>query len=127
MLSKELEEFGRILVQHVRDAAIQSSDRSLRPGSNDVVAMRWRAAGAQGAAALAESMIPDVVDETIFYLLNALDQGLMELKFVGPSGQDVALHESGELAGWYSMSDDGWVARHSQERHVDDFADLDLD
>jgi len=72
-------------------------------------------------------MIPDVVDETIFCLLNALDQGVIELTFRDESGREIALQGTGELAGWYSMSEDGWIAQHSQERFVDDFAALDLD
>lgn len=75
---------------------------------------------------LARTVIPDVVDETIFYLLTALDQGLIELKFSPPDGREVALHEEGELAGWYTMTD-GWVGRYSQERFVDDFEDLVLE
>jgi hypothetical protein len=124
MASPELEEFGKLLVEHVRDAAIQSCDRRRRPDARGAVAARWQKAGGEGGAALASTLIPDCVDEAIFYLLNALDQGLIELRFSTRDGKEVALHEDGELAGWYTMTE-GWVAKYSQERFVDDFADFD--
>ena len=70
-------------------------------------------------------MIPDAVDETVFSLLRAIDQGLLRMKFVGSSGREVDLTEEGlgELSGWY-MGSGGWRARYSKERFVDDFADL---
>jgi hypothetical protein len=30
----------------------------------------------------------------------------------------------GELCGWYSGSSNGWIAKYSQQRFVDDFGDL---
>ena len=42
--TNEVEEFGRILVRQVRDAAIDSCDRALDPSSRDLVAKRWAAA-----------------------------------------------------------------------------------
>ena len=127
VLTHEIEEFARILVQKVRDASIQSSDRELQPNARSPVAARWRQASKHTMPdAFAEVLIPDIVDDTVFYMLHAIDQGLLHLKFVSSSGKEVDLAEDGlgELAGWY-MGSGGWRAMHSEERFVDDFADLD--
>lgn len=128
MLTPEIEEFAKILVQKVRDAAIQSSDRELQPNAGSPVAARWRDASQHSMPdEFAEVLIPDIVDDTVFYLLNAIDQELLHLKFVSSSGKEVDLIEDGlgELSGWY-MGSGGWRAMHSEERFVDDCADLDL-
>jgi hypothetical protein len=117
----EIEEFARLLVQHVRDEAIQSCDVQTRPDVQGPEAKRWRAAGVNRA----DVVIPDVVDDTIFFLLNAIDQGDLHLVFVSADGTKVDLTEDGlsELGGWY-MGSEGWRHMYSKERFVDDAADL---
>ena len=126
MPSKEIDEFARILVRQIRDAAVQSCDEQLRPTVGSPVAKRWRESGAEGQGPPPGVVIPDCVDETVSYLLHAIDQGLLHLRFVSSSGKEVDLTEDGlgELAGWY-MASGGWRAMHSEERFVDDFAGLD--
>jgi len=70
-------------------------------------------------------VIPDAVDEAVFGILQAIDQGLLRLKYMSSSGREVDLTEEGqgELSGWY-MGSGGWRAMYSAERFVDDFADL---
>ncbi len=85
----------------------------------------WRRAGSH-LRNLRVSRIPwDVVDEVLFYLLHAIDEGLLRLTFTASNGVAVDLTEQGlsELAGWY-MGSGGWRAMYSKERFVDDFADL---
>lgn len=117
----ELSEFAEMLVKHVRDRAIQMADVSLRPDSNGPVAKRWRAAGVKQA----EIVIPDVVDTTLFALLSAIDEELLHIIFRSREGTPLDLCEDGqaELAGWYMMSE-GWRATYSNERFVDDIADV---
>jgi hypothetical protein len=127
MPTPEIEEFARILVQRVRDEAIQSSDRELRPGAGSPVAKRWKEAACDGRPeALASMLIPDIVDDTIFYLLQAIDQGLLQLSFVAWNGKrvDLTTEGLGEMSGWY-MGSGGWRAMYTKERFVDDFSDLD--
>lgn len=123
MPSPEIEEFARILVQEVRDNAVRNCDGFLKPVSNSPEARRWRQSGADPAAL--GFVIPDVVDGVVFCLLHAIDQGELPLRFVSSSGRAIDLTEEGqgELAGWY-MGSGGWRAMFSQERFVDDFADL---
>ena len=72
------------------------------------------------------TVIPDCVDETIFYLLRALDEGVLRLSYADDaSGEVVDLTEAGlsELAGWF-MGRGGWRAQYSEQRFVDDFGEL---
>src|SRR5262245_7742983 len=122
MPNPEIEEFARLLVKHVRDHAVQSCDNLLAPHANSPVAKRWREAGSPASIATA---IPDCIDDTVFFLLHAIDMGFLRLRFESSNGRVVDLTEEGgsELAGWY-MGSGGWRARYSEERFVDDFADL---
>ena len=125
-MSAELEEFAKMLVENVRDAAIQSNDRTL--SAQHVIAKRWKEAAANSSPeAFAKVLIPDIVDSTISHLLSAIDQGLVRLSFTASSGKSLDLTtvaaESGELSGWYKGGG-GWIERYSKERSIDDFADL---
>jgi len=126
MPDPEIEAFARIIVRHIRDAAIRSNDAALRDDVSHAVGRRWREAASKGdPKELARVLIPDIVDDTVFYLLNAIDQGILQLSFTAPNGKTAELHEDGrgELGGWY-MGSDGWRASYSEERVVDDFSDL---
>jgi hypothetical protein len=125
MPSPEIEEFAKLLVKYVRDESIKRNDRVL--DAQHVVAKRWQNASRHGdVKAISKILIPDIVDDTIFHLLHAIDQGLLELTFKAPNGKVVKLSEDGlgELAGWYMGSSDGWRGVYSKERFVDDFSDL---
>lgn len=126
MPNLEIEEFAKILVQQVRDAAIKSCDGALRPNAAYPVAKRWKETAVDGTLKpIASVVVPDAVDETIFHLLRAIDQGLLKLSFTAANGKKVDLPADGlgELAGWY-MGSGGWRALYSQERFADDFSDL---
>ena len=65
------------------------------------------------------------MDDTVFHLLQAIGNGLLNLSFTAANGKKVNLPTDGlgELAGWY-MGTGGWRALYSEERFVDDFVDL---
>jgi hypothetical protein len=125
-MKREIDEFAQNLVRFVRDAAIGSNDRELLPTAGSPVGKRWRkAAKEESPEDFARVLIPDVVDDTIFYLLHAIDDGGLTLTFTASNGKTVNLTEEGlgELAGWY-MGNDGWCGMYSTQRFVDDVADL---
>ncbi len=125
MPTPQMEEFAKILVQKVRDAAVQSCDRNLRPDVHHVIADRWREAAHGGTPEVfAKALIPDVVDETLFYLLQAIDQGVLQLSFTDQTGQTIDLNADGmgELSGWYAGC--GWRQMYAKERFADNFPDL---
>ncbi len=122
----ELEQFAKMLVERVRDASIQSNDMALRSTAVSPIAKRWaKAATEQRPFDFAHTVIPDVVDETVFALLQAIDEGLLRITWTAPDGKLVNLtaQGKGELSGWY-IGSGGWRAMFSKERFVDDFADL---
>ena len=122
MPTHQLDEFSKKLVQLVRDLAIRDCDSQLQSHARSPVARRWRE-HAEATQALRVA-IPDIVDNTVFALLYAIDAGLLSLKYVADDGREVDLCEEGEsgLAGSY-MASGGWRATYSAERLVDDFAD----
>lgn len=124
MPKPEIEQFAKVLVREVRDTAIRSSDVCLRPDVTHAIAKRWRASARAGRLeSIATVLIPDVVDQTIFQLLRAIDDGTLKLSFTDSQGRTVDLSEEGlgELAGWYSGE---WRETHSKERAPDNFPDL---
>lgn len=123
MISKEMEEFARLLIQEVRDTAIRNCDGLLMPQAGSRVASRFKAVAEKGGDV--RSVLPDVIDQTVFCLLHAMDQGSLQLRFVSSSGREVNLttEGEGELSGWYAGSG-GWRAKYSEERFFDDTADL---
>ena len=126
MPSPEIEEFAKLLVQQVRDVAIGDCDVALRPNAAGPVFKRWKEAAHKGnLESIVGIVVPDAVDDTVFHLLDAIDNGLLNLSFTASNGKKVDLSTDGlgELAGWY-IGTGGWRALYSQERFIDDFADL---
>jgi hypothetical protein len=127
MPSHEIKEFAKLLIQYVRDQAIENSDVTARPVAAGPTARRWKAIPhGNNLEAMANVIVPDAVDETIFCLLDAIDNGNLKLSFTAENGKTVNLSEEGlgELAGWHLGSSDGWRAIYSKRRFFDDNADL---
>lgn len=126
-MTPEIEEFAKLLVERVRDAAIQSCDRILQSDSNTVIGKRWKESRREASDAFAKILISDVVDETLANLLIAIDQEILCISYTASNGKTVDLtavaKESGELSGWYGGGG-GWCEKYSKERFVDDFDDL---
>lgn len=124
MPTNEIEEFARKLITAVRDEAIKSCDANTRPAAQNVIARRWLDARAAGEAETV--MVPDTVDEALFFLLTAIDQGILRLSYTTDEGRTVDLSEEGmgELAGWY-IGPDGWRDRYSSELGFESVPDTD--
>ncbi|MGV3636517.1 MAG: hypothetical protein ACO1NQ_02605 [Flavobacteriales bacterium] len=120
MSNANIQEFGRLLVHLVRDAAVRACDQNTGSNGRSPVAKRWNAAMGDPRVT-----IPDCVDETVFQLLHAIDQGSIHLSFRNSDGELVDLNAEGlgELAGIY-MASGGWRTEFAQERFNDDFANL---
>jgi hypothetical protein len=122
MPNPEILEFAKILVQHVRDTAIRSCDQRASGNFKSIVAERWKkaAAGHANLDSIAKVLIPDIVDDTLFHLLLAIDQEILRLSFTASDGKTIDLPEDGygELAGWYPGSE-GWCEMYSKERFFD--------
>ena len=95
MPSREVEEFAMLLVQQVRDAAIQSCDMELEPEAKSPFAKRWRGVLASGKHGIADVLIADCVDKAVSALLRAIDQGVLRLSFTASDGRTIDLPEEG--------------------------------
>jgi hypothetical protein len=114
----ELRRFAELLVRLVRDESIATCDAlaARRMGGPD--GRRWRDLLDTDAAQQAvQELIPDVVDQVLFQLLNAIDQGDLPLAWRLPDGACADLYDLGrsEMAGWF-LGSDGWRAQHSAQR-----------
>jgi len=93
-----MQEFGRLLVRVVRDEALQMADEREVP-ARSAMAKRWGDLDDETI----RSVAPDIVDQTLFTLMDALDNGHLHLLYVTEDGEKVDLCEDGfgELAGRY--------------------------
>jgi hypothetical protein len=128
MASKpEIKEFGKILMQHVRDETIRTCDRLMTPQCQLPVAERWRKAAQSGSPELLlREAIPDIVNDTLSQLLYAIDEGWLKLSYTAENGNVVMLTngDTGELSGWMGGGPEGWLTQYSKERWVDDAPDF---
>jgi len=122
MSKEETIEFAKLLIQNVRDLAIKSCDVQLHATNmKSPTAKRWRDAKNSGDIdKFGETIISDCVDDTIFYFLLAIDEGLLNVSFTLSNGKSVALTNdiTGELGGSYMGE---WRSKYSNERYSIDF------
>ncbi len=90
---------------------------------------RWRSLlGCHDPRKVLEELIPDIVDQVLFELLNAIDNGDLVVGWRQSDGSFVNLTDIGlcEMAGWL-MGSPGWRHDYSSQRFFDPLADLRLD
>ena len=126
MADPELTRFAELLMQFVRDRAIHESDRRFSGHLKGRQQRDWASLGVEARAAV-EDCVPEVVDQTLFELLDAIDNRLLPLAWERPDGTFVRLSELGleEMAGWLAGSP-GWRHEFSAERFFDPLGDLRL-
>jgi hypothetical protein len=110
-----VKEFASDIIRNVRDRAVRNCD----------MLMALKNATAREALT---TLLPDIVDETIFALLDAIDNGVLRLTYASSAGDSIDLTDSalGEMAGWF-MGNDGWRNHYCQERFFDDSRNFTID
>ena len=128
-----VKEFASDIIRNVRDRAVRNCDMLVVRKSTSMIGERWDMALKNATAREAlTTLLPDIVDETIFALLDAIDNGVLRLTYASSAGDSIDLTDSalGEMAGWF-MGNDGWRNHYCQERFFDDprnfTIDFDLD
>jgi hypothetical protein len=114
MQPEELNEFAASVVKHIRDNAVRSMYTQLYT-TNSPIAKRWHEQKVSGNIdRLSEMLISDSVDDTIFYLLNAIDNGDIIMSFKANNKKEINLTEEGlgELGGGYIAE---WRSEYSKE------------
>jgi len=118
MQGSKTDVFAEALVRLVRDCAIRNCRARLKPDTRSPIGKCWvSAVSGNNLEQIGDVIVPDCIDEAIFCLLNAIDEGSLKLMFTGPDDQkvDLSVDGLGELAGWY-MGGESWRERFSQER-----------
>ncbi|HVC77493.1 MAG TPA: hypothetical protein VND96_13355 [Candidatus Micrarchaeaceae archaeon] len=71
-------------------------------------------------------MIPDIVDQVLLHLVDAIDNGHLPLSWQSQDHSYVSLALAGqsEMAGWVAMGKGGWIERFSKQRFNDYLSDL---
>lgn len=122
-MEKEILEFASLIIKNVRDRAIHNCDVTLN-GTNmhSPIIKRWKETMSQGdLLKFGEMIIPDCIDDALFYFFDAVDNGIINLSFTNAEGKIINLNSNGELAGWYMGE---WRYELSKERCDEDLNDI---
>ena len=125
----ELNRFAEEMMRKVRDDAIHEADRLISGKLANSDGDRWRKLlSSEAARQAAEALVPEVVDLTLFALLNAIDNGELPLSWRQSDGSLISLNDlgHGEMGGWL-MGSPGWRHAFSRERFFDLHSNLKLD
>jgi hypothetical protein len=125
----DLRRFAEALIEKVRDRAIIACDHLASGEMVGPDGIRWRTVVPDDEMRRAvHELIPDIVDQVLFELLNATDNDELPLGWRRQDGSLIGLEELGsaEMAGWL-MGSPGWRHQYSQQRFFDPLSDLRLD
>ena len=120
MTDDELKEFATLIVQSVRDSAIQSCNVQIHTDSmRSPITKRWRDAGlGKDTEKLVEMVISDCVDNTIFHFLQEVENGSLELFFESKNRRiNLSKEGEGELSGFYIGE---WRSSYTKEQCFND-------
>ena len=116
-----LEKFGEVLIQKVRDEAIEQWDRTLDGTSTAPALKKVRDALSPLSAAQnveLKKIVSQVVDTTIHHLLWTLEQDsfiTVQVKLKTGTVDNISSVSDGLAGELYS--DDGWIRKYSRERY----------
>lgn len=113
----------------VRDAAISEGELLISGRAVGPDGERWRPiAEDPGLHNAVEMLIPDIVDLTLFELLNAIDNRELPLAWRSQTGDTIDLEKlgKGEMAGSF-MGSPSWRSQYSSKPFFDPSTDLHLD
>jgi hypothetical protein len=101
-----IRQFAETLMQLVRDQSISDRDRLADGRIRGPLGDRWRQAlGELTAHDAVKLLIPDLVDQVLFHLMDAIDNEHLPLVWQRQDQSHVSLAQAGhgEMAGWVAM------------------------
>ena len=118
-MNAQIDEFGKKLIEQVRDPAIASREVLENPYSKDPVRMSLNQFDKKCVEQVLDILVPELIDGTLFRLLRSIDGGDIKLLYVADDGQTCDLEADGlaELAGWLN-GEDGWIERYSRYKPI---------
>lgn len=113
-MSPEIDEFGEKIVRFVRDPAISAAEVLKNRGSKGPTRLKLNEYDPKIVEAVLDIVVPELVDDTIFHLMRAIDFGDIRLSYRSDADKECDLEDVGmqELHGWL-FGDEGWVSRYS--------------
>jgi hypothetical protein len=121
---EELTRFAKLLIHHVRDRAIIDCDNLASGEVSGPAGERWQGFVQNAAARDAlNALIPDIVDLTVAWLLNTLDNNHLPMAWRREDNSWVAMTDLGqcEMEGWL-MGPSGWLESFAEQRVYDPIA-----
>ncbi len=128
-MKNEIIEFAEKYIRFIRDETISECLSQLRNNTSPC-SKRWKKSLQTGDINdIGQELIPDIVDNALAGVLDAIDNGRIKLKYISDSNVEVDLCQEGlcEMTGYYMSSNNGWRQNFSNQRINDDFSDLNLD
>jgi hypothetical protein len=122
------EKFAMLLVTLIRDRAIEQCDSLASGRMHGPDGKKWRElVGDETVQAALFEVIPDIVDETLFCLLNAIDNEDIPLVWKKEDGTFVPLAELVRMEGAGEfMGATGWRYTFSKQRWFNPFKNVQL-
>ena len=126
--SDELEQFAKQFIHCVRDRSISACDKLARGEIGGPDGKRWKNLISNEHCDVFRELIPDIVDQTLFQFLNAVDNEEISIAWRTLDGEFLTFDDlgMGEMAGWL-MGSPGWRNNFSAKRFFDPLADIRLD
>lgn len=125
----DLLRFAKSLMRQVRDRAIDACDRFAAGDAAGPMAEQWRSAlHSSDTRSALTALVPDIVDQVLFELLDRIDNNRLPLAWGRGNGEWVPLSDLGlgEMAGWLMGSEGAWRQSFSERRFNDYLANLRL-
>lgn len=119
MTQYALDQFGKHLIQDVRDRAIEDLDKTLAGEMKGRSAARIMQIieSETNCLDLIKRLVPYYVDLTIHKVLAALEEAPVSITYHLPSGESVNIKAATDGLSGELYSEDGWIARFSSFRY----------
>ncbi|MFC3801529.1 epimerase [Cohnella sp. GCM10012308] len=123
-MSKELEQFGEILIRNVRDKAISQWEKVFSGTMKDETSKKIYETSVEMLSEDQKNFLQDtisqVVDTTLHYLLWTLEENeRLNLNIKNDEGLDVGIKNITDGLPGELYTEDGWILKFSKKRYLE--------